>query len=61
MTKHISCDLCKNKSYEFIVTSKHLRDSLDVKLKYKGQTRHVVKHLCLDCFIKLFPEEVENL
>lgn len=55
---HIPCDLCKNKGYEFVITSKHLRDSVDVKLKYKGQTSHVVKHICTDCFVKLFPEEV---
>lgn len=57
------CDLCKaKKDVEFVVSSKTLAmcfsksdiDTADVK------TSHIIKHICVNCFKKIFQQGAEK-
>lgn len=51
------CDLCKAYTYrEFTITSKHITGCVK-GIKNTG-TSHITKHICIDCYKKLFPEDV---
>jgi hypothetical protein len=54
------CDLChKPSEREFTIESKHLLSSLKHRYKSTGTSR-VRKHICEECFIKLFPDSIEE-
>lgn len=55
------CDLCGTKETEFTVTSKHL-SYIDEDLKKYNEfgTNHIVKHICKDCFMKLFTKKMSH-
>ena len=62
MPTYKDCDLCKKcVDVEFTVTSKHLTHW---HLMYKngikhnhGNTDHIIKHICIDCYKKIFKED----
>lgn len=52
------CDLCKEpKARDFKIECKKLFGSLDLGYKFKKpKESRITKHICSDCFVKLFPE-----
>jgi len=51
------CDLCRNYAYrEFTVMSKHIAGCVK-GLKSTGSS-HITKHICVECYKRLFPEDV---
>ena len=55
MTKHCKCELCGNKNCEFIISSKHLTYVVKNIPDYlKGKNKHINKHICTECFLKIF-------
>ncbi len=55
------CDLCKKpRDREFTITAKHCygHNEAGIKLRYpESRGRRITKHICTECFVKLFPEE----
>lgn len=60
------CELCKQPvkyGLEFKIESKHISNIDGLKsrpyvFKNTGKSSHLVKHICSDCYAKLFPEDV---
>ena len=56
-----TCDLCKEPcTREFEIRSKHL-DSWGCKkftFKKTNKSKWIVKHICEDCYARLFPEDI---
>lgn len=58
--KRRSCDLCKRQvPRDFVITGKFLQGGnfRNYKLKTDGN-KHIAKHICIDCYIRLFPEDL---
>lgn len=52
------CDLCGKEESEFTVTSKHLSHIVkNIPGRLRGNRRHISKHICTECFVKLFDKE----
>lgn len=60
-TKRV-CDLCKEpKSRDFKIECKKLFGAVDLGYKFKKiKESRITKHICTDCFVKLFPDSVEE-
>lgn len=55
MTKHCKCELCGSKNCEFVISSKHLNYWVKNIPDYlRGKTNHIHKHICTECFLKIF-------
>lgn len=56
------CDLCKEpKSRDFKIECKKLSGAVDLGYKFKKvKESRITKHICTDCFVKLFPDSVEK-
>lgn len=57
------CDLCHNETdREFVISAKHIGADIGKKnYKFKAfSTSRVTRHICVDCFVKLFPDAVEE-
>ena len=57
------CDLCHNETdREFVISAKHVGVDIGKKnYKFKGITfSRVTRHICVDCFVKLFPDCLEK-
>ena len=54
------CDLCGAEKPEFTVTSKHLGYMLKDLKEFVTETDHITKHICTDCFLKIFRKPEEN-
>lgn len=61
--KNSFCDLChKETEREFLIQTKHIGTEFgkkNYKFKKEGNVR-ITRHICVDCFVKLFPNSVEN-
>ena len=52
------CDLCGKEESEFTVTSKHLSHVVEnIPDRLRGNRSHISKHICTECFVKLFDKE----
>lgn len=61
--KKYICNLCNNyynHICEFVIMAKHVRGHTrdGIKLLTNGKQR-VIKHICTNCFIKMFPDSVK--
>lgn len=55
------CDLCGAEKTEFTVTSKHLGCVLEELKEFDSlETDHITRHICTDCFLKIFKKPEEN-
>ena len=54
------CDLCGAEKPEFTVTSKHLGYVLKDLKEFVTETDHITKHICTDCFLKIFRKPERN-
>jgi hypothetical protein len=53
------CDLCGAEKPEFTITSKHLANCLGELKRFNSHgTDHINKHICTNCFIKIFKKTV---
>ena len=53
-----SCDLCGKEESEFTVTNKHLSYIVkNIPNRLRGNRSHISKHICAECFVKLFDKE----
>ena len=55
------CNLCGAEKPEFTVTSKHLGFVLKELKEFDSlETDHITRHICTDCFLKIFKKQEEN-
>ena len=56
------CDLCKQVTErEFFISAKHIGEEVGKKgYKFKkSKYQRITKHICVDCFVKLFPDSLQ--
>lgn len=55
------CELCGKEDCEFVVTSKHVTYWVKGVPDYlKGNNSHIHKHICTECFLKIFDKGDKN-
>ncbi len=56
------CDLCgKPKSRDFKIECKKIFGAVSLGYEFKKiKGSRITKHICTDCFVKLFPDSVEQ-
>jgi hypothetical protein len=55
------CDLCGKEESEFTVTSKHLSHIVEnIPDRLRGNSSHIHKHICTECFVKLFDNDTSK-
>lgn len=58
-----TCELCNEPTgWDFKITSARLAHSIDIpKRLITNNNSHITKHICKECFIKIFDKEASNV